>query len=351
VVAGAHLSEKFGMTVRAIEADGFGIGDRVEMVPTSDTAAGVGRAMGEGLVQFARSYERRRPDLLLVMGDRFEMHAAVSAAAPFGIPVAHIHGGESTEGAMDELFRHAITKMSHLHFVANREARRRVIQMGEEACRVVVTGAPALDNLRAMHFLSKTDLAERIGIPLDPAPLLVTYHPVTLEWRRTSSQIHELLRALKREARPIIFTYPNADMGSDTISQAIKAFVAGRDHCRFIKNLGPQLLYSLMRHVIAMVGNSSSGIIEAASFKLPVVNIGSRQQGRLRGANVIDVRCQARAITAAVRRASAPALRAKLANLKNPYGDGHAAERIVRILKRVPLVPKLIHKRFVDLPS
>ena len=348
VVAGAHLSEKFGMTVRAIEADGFGIGDRVEMAPSSDTPGGVARAMGEGLAQFARSYECRRPDLLLVMGDRFEMHAAVSAAAPFGIPIAHIHGGESTEGAMDELFRHAMTKMCHLHFVATETYRDRVVRMGEEPWRVTVTGAPALDNLRELERMDVPDIEKVIGMPLTPPPLLATFHPVTLEPGDTSRQISELLGALKQIDAPLVFTYPNADTGHEIIIKAIQSFVRHHPRSRFMANLGTQLYFSLMGHAAAMVGNSSSGIIEAASFRLPVVNVGSRQRGRFHGRNVVDVDYEGAAIIKAVRQVTRPSFLSGLSGLTNPYGDGRASEKIVKALKKIPLDRALIQKKFYD---
>ena len=348
VVAGAHLSEKFGMTVRAIEADGFGIGDRIEMAPSSDTPEGVARALGQGLVQFARSYERRRPDLLLVIGDRFEMHTAVSAAAPFGIPVAHIHGGESSEGATDELYRHSITKMSHLHFVSTERCRQRVIRMGEEIWRVTVTGAPALDNLRELERMNRPDIEEVIGMSLNPPPLLVTFHPVTLEPGDTPRQIGELLGALEQIDAPLVFTYPNADAGHEIIIQAIRSFVRCHPRSRFIASLGMRLYFSLMSYAAAMVGNSSSGIIEAASFRLPVVNVGSRQRGRFHDRNVVDVDGEGSAILEAVRQVTRPSFRCGLSGLTNPYGDGRAAEKIVKILEKTPLDRALIQKKFYD---
>jgi UDP-hydrolysing UDP-N-acetyl-D-glucosamine 2-epimerase len=299
-------------------------------------------------VQFARSYERRRPDLLLVMGDRFEMHAAVSAAAPFGIPVAHIHGGESSEGATDELYRHSITKMSHLHFVSTERYRQRVIRMGEESWRVTVTGAPALDNLRDLKRRDAADVERVIGMPLTPPPLLVTFHPVTLEPGDTSRQIAELLGALDRVDAPLVFTYPNADAGHDLIIEAIRSFARRHPRSRFMANLGTRLYFSLMSHVAAMVGNSSSGIIEAASFRLPVVNIGSRQRGRFHDRNVVDVDCEGAAILKAVRRVMRPSFHADLSDLVNPYGDGSAAERIVKILKKTSLDRSLLQKKFFD---
>ena len=280
-----------------------------------------------------------------MLGDRFEMHAAVSAAVPFGIPVAHIHGGESTEGAMDELFRHSITKMSHLHFVATEAYRDRVVRMGEEPWRVTVSGAPALDNLREMDRMDVSDIEKSIGMPLNPPPLLVTFHPVTLE---PNDNIVELLDALDQIDVPLVFTYPNADTGHEILIEVIQSFVRRHPRRRFIANLGTQLYYSLMGHAAAMVGNSSSGIIEAASFRLPVVNVGPRQRGRFHDKNVVDVDCQRSSIVRAVRQIMRSSFRKGLSDLTNPYGDGLAAERIVKVLKTTPLDRSLIQKKFFD---
>jgi UDP-hydrolysing UDP-N-acetyl-D-glucosamine 2-epimerase len=348
IVTAAHLAERFGMTVRAIEADGFGIGDRVEMTEQDDSPLAVARSIGVGFQAFSGIFARRSIDLLLVLGDRFEMHTAVAAAAPFTLPVAHIHGGESSEGSTDELYRHSITKMSHLHFVSTDMCRRRVIRMGEEPWRVTVTGAPALDNLREQDRMDARDMEKVIGMPLKPAPLLVTFHPVTLESGDTSRQIGELLGALEQVDAPIVFTYPNADAGHEIIIEAIQSFVRRHSRSRFIASLGTQLYFSLMSHAAAMVGNSSSGIVEAASFRLPVVNVGSRQRGRFHDRNVVDVDCEGAAILKAVRQVTRPSFLCGLSGLTNPYGDGRAAETIVRILKNIPLDRALIQKKFYD---
>lgn len=346
IVAGMHLSPEFGLTVRAIEQDSFEIGDRIEMLLSSDTPEGIAKSTGLGVIGFAQAYSRFRPDILLVLGDRFEMLSAVIAAVPFKIPVAHIHGGESTEGAIDEVIRHAITKMSHLHFVATEAYARRVIQMGEEPWRVVVTGAPSLDNLRRMRLLSREELEQRYGLDLSAPFLLVTYHPVTLEYEKTEEQVRELLAALKEVDLNLIFTYPNADTSSRTVIRMIHDFVSHCPRARIMVNLGTQAYFSLMKYATAMVGNSSSGIVEAASFKLPVVNIGNRQQGRVRSKNVIDVSCHRTEIMAAIKTAVSPEFRAGLQDIDNPYGDGHASERIVAKLKRLTLNDELLKKRF-----
>ncbi len=348
VVTGSHLSGDCGKTIEEIRRDGFTMGDRVDMLPAADTARGVAEAMGKGMKAFARIYARRRLDLLLVLGDRFEMHAAVAAAVPFSLPVAHLHGGETTEGAMDELFRHSITKMSHLHFVATKLYRDRLLRMGEESWRVTVTGAPALDNLREMRLMSRACVEKKTGMNLDPPPLLATFHPVTLEQGRGSAQIEEVLAALDRAGLPVLFTYPNVDMGSRIIIRTIQRFVDTHPDCRFAANLGTPLYFSMMKYAAAMVGNSSSGIIEAASFGLPVVNIGNRQGGRVHGRNVVDVACERARILAAIRRVTAPAFRKTLKGMRNPYGDGRAAEKMVRILRTILLNQRLIVKKFQD---
>ncbi len=349
IVSGTHLSPEFGLTVEAIEADGFQIGERVEMLLSSDTPGGIAKSIGLGTIGFAQAYTRVRPDILVVLGDRFEMYAAALAALPFKIPVAHIHGGEVTEGAFDEALRHSTTKLSHLHFVATEEYGRRVLQMGEEPWRVIVSGAPSLDLIADMTFFPREEIESCFGLNLGRAPLLVTYHPVTMEYENTGWQMQQLLTALERSGLPIVFTSPNSDTSNRVISCMIQEFLATHPEARLVANLGIRGYFSLMRCSAAMVGNSSSGIIEALSFGLPVVNIGSRQRGRVRSGNVIDVGYDAAEITDAIERAISPAFKAALAALRNPYGDGHAAERIVRVLREVPLGDKLVVKRFHDL--
>jgi len=347
-VCGMHLAHEFGHSIDLIERDGFKIAERIETLLAGDTPEAVASAMGLGVIGFARRLSHRAPSLLLILGDRTEMLAAATAALPFGIPIAHIHGGELTEGAIDDAIRHALSKMSHIHFVSTEESAARLARMGEEPARIHVTGAPGLDNLAEVRPLGDNALADAIGMKLAPAPLLVTFHPETLEHADTAAHFAELLAVLDGIDRPIVFTYPNADTRGRTIAAAIERFVEPRPNCRAIRNLGTDLYFSLMAHAAAMVGNSSSGIIEAASFKLPVVNIGSRQRGRMRPRNVIDAEPAQGAIRAAIGRAVDPAFRAALNGLANPYGDGHASERIVAVLQSVPLDGALIRKRFYD---
>lgn len=346
VVSGMHLLPDFGMTVNGIEADGFDISDRVEISLSSDSPRGVAAAMGNGLIGFADSFARVRPDILLVLGDRYEMYSAVAAALPFNIPVAHIHGGESSEGAIDESIRNAITKMSHLHFVSTDVYGQRVIQMGEEPWRVLVSGAPSLDNITTMTLLSKAELERAFDLDLSKPTLMVTYHPVTLEYEETGNQIHEILSALDIVDFNIVITYPNADTHGRVIIEMIDQFAERQEKARIVDNLGTQAYFSLMSHAAAMVGNSSSGIIEAASFKLPVVNIGNRQLGRIRSGNVVDVTCEKGPVLDGIIRATSTTFRQGLEDLSNRYGDGGAAERIVAKLKTVPLGPKMLMKRF-----
>lgn len=350
VVAGMHLSPEFGHTVKTIEDDGFEIVERVEMLPSSDAPEAIGKSMGLGLIGFSQAYARFRPDILLVLGDRFEMHAAALAALPFKIPVAHIHGGELTEGAIDDALRHSITKLSHLHLVSNEEYGRRVIQMGEESWRVVVCGSPGLDNLHSIRLLSRAELAKRLGLNLDRPPLLVTFHPVTLEYEQTDWQMRELLRALHSVDFSFVFTMPNADTGGRVITRLIKEFVEECPSASLVPNLGTQGYFSMMACAVAMVGNSSSGIVEAPSLELPVVNVGTRQKGRVRAANVIDVGYGCDEILSGIKEATAPEFRANLKGLRNPYGDGHAAEAIVKHLKDIVLDNRLLVKHFVDVP-
>ena len=346
IVGGMHLSPEFGLTAEAIRQDGFDIAERVEMTLSSDSPEGVAKSMGLGTIGFAHVYGRLLPDILVVLGDRSEMHAAVVAAVPFRVPVAHIHGGESTGGAIDESFRHSITKMSHLHFVSTETYARRVIQMGEEPWRVVVGGAPSLDNLANIRLLSARELGEQEGVDLSEPGLLATFHPATLEYESTETHMKELLAALEAAGLPIVFTYPNADAKGRLIIDQIRKFAAGYHRARVLPNLGTQAYFSLMSHALAMVGNSSSGIIEAASFKLPVVNIGDRQRGRVRGKNVIDTGYSRAEVLAGIEKVTSSRFRDGLHDLENPYGDGNATERIVNTLKQVKLNHDLIRKSF-----
>ena len=346
IVGGAHLTPESGWTVNAVAEAGFEIADRVDMTLAADTPEAVAIAMGLGTMGFARSYARLKPDILLVLGDRYEMHAAAVAAVPMRIPIAHIHGGEITEGAIDDVFRHAITKYAHLHFVAMEEYARRVVQMGEEPWRVTVSGGPALDNLHNETLLEREQLSAKLAMDLDKPTLLVTYHPVTLEYDDTERQVTNLLAALERCEHQVVLTYPNADTYGQRILPMIREFCDRCPRAKAFANLGTVVYFGLMNHAAAMVGNSSSGICEAASFRLPVVDVGNRQRGRHRAQNVVHTGYEVDEILDGIRRATAPEFRQGLVDLVNPYGDGHAAERIVERLKEVALDERLLAKRF-----
>jgi len=349
LVAGMHLASEFGLTVRDIEADGFPISARVEMLGGGDTPEAVAAATGRGVTGFGEAFARLRPDLLVVLGDRFEMLAAAVAALPFALPVAHIHGGEASEGAMDNQIRHAITKLAHLHFASAEPHAQAIAAMGEEPWRIHTVGAPGLDRLATTEPLSRAALARELGLPEAGPWLLVTFHPVTLEYRETAAHIDELLAAIEKTDGFVLITYPNADTSGRLIVERIEDF-AGRHprRCRLAKSLGERLYLSLLRHADLMIGNSSSGLIEAPTFGLPVVNVGSRQRGRLRGANVIDVEPSREDILRGIEAAQAPAFRARARAAANPYGDGHAAPRIVEVLRAVSLDARLVQKRFSE---
>jgi len=351
IASGAHLVAGHGRTDETIATDGFTIHDRVQMLLASDSPAAIAASMGLGTIGFAQVYERVRPDLLLVLGDRFEMHAAALAAVPLRIPIAHVHGGEVTAGAIDDALRHAITKYSHLHFASTSCHARRIIQLGEEPWRVTVSGAPGLDQLRRLRLLSAEELSAKLGISLDVPPLLVTQHPVTLQSEQAARQADALLEALSSQSRPIIITRPNADTRNTEILERLERFAAARSHVRLVSNLGTLGYFSLMKCAAAMAGNSSSGIIEAASLQLPVVNIGLRQQGRPRSGNVIDCGDSAEEIQAALDRALSAEFREHCRGVQNIYGDGHAAGRILQVLRTTALSERLLIKSFHDLPE
>jgi UDP-N-acetylglucosamine 2-epimerase (non-hydrolysing)/GDP/UDP-N,N'-diacetylbacillosamine 2-epimerase (hydrolysing) len=307
--------------------------------------------MGAAVQAFSKCYAHSRPDILLVLGDRFEMHAAALAALPFKIPVAHIHGGELTLGAIDNACRHSITMLSHLHFTATEIYRQRVLQFGEEPWRVHCVGAPALDEALSGPSFTLRELAEKFDLPLEEPPILVTYHPVTLEYENTEWQIGQLLQALSVIDGTIVFTGTNADTRNTIIWNKIKAFVSERPQAHLVINFGPDYYFSMLKQSRLMVGNSSSGLIEAPSFALPVVNIGSRQDGRVRAQNVIDVGYSKGEIIAGIGKALSEEFEGSLKGIKNPYDAGGAAVKILNCLKSVLLDQKLIFKQFVDYGS
>jgi UDP-N-acetylglucosamine 2-epimerase (non-hydrolysing)/GDP/UDP-N,N'-diacetylbacillosamine 2-epimerase (hydrolysing) len=344
VLTGMHLAPEFGLTAQIIERDGFPIADRVDMLLSSDSPQGIAKSVGLGVIGFADTFARLAPDILLLLGDRFEIFAAAQAALVANVPIAHIAGGDTTEGAIDEAMRHAITKMAHIHFVTNEPAARRVRQMGEDPEHVHVVGSPGLDTLRRMELVDRGTLARELGCRFSARNLLVTFHPVTLEPDATAHQFRALLDALAdlRDGFGIFITKPNADAGGRALAAMLDAWIAGRPNAWAFTSLGQRHYLSLMAQVDAVVGNSSSGLYEAPSLHKPTVDVGDRQRGRLAASSVVHCEPTRTAIAAAI----AEALARDCSRAVNPYGDGRSAERIVAELKRLRDPRGLLKKRF-----
>jgi GDP/UDP-N,N'-diacetylbacillosamine 2-epimerase (hydrolysing) len=350
IATGMHLSPEFGLTVKAIEDDGFQVDRKVEMLLSSDTAVGVTKSMGLGMIGFADALAELKPDLVLVLGDRYEILAAAAAAMIARIPLAHLHGGETTEGAFDEAIRHSITKMAHLHFVAAEEYGRRVIQLGEQPERVFCVGGLGVDNIQRLELLDRPALEAAINFQLGPRNLLITFHPVTLEHNTSAQQMQELLTALgDLKDTHLIFTMPNADTEGRVLFQQIQDFCATHPQARAYTSLGQLRYLSCIRHVDGVVGNSSSGLAEVPSFGKGTINVGDRQKGRLRAASIIDCEPWANAIQEALDKLFSPAFQAQLATVQNPYGTGGASDAIVTLLEQADLT-SLLKKHFYDIP-
>ncbi len=344
IVMGSHLAPAFGSTVREIENDGIPIAGRVDCLLSSDTDTGMAKTIGVAVLGLADLLGQMRPDLLLLIADRYEMLAPASVALALRIPIAHIEGGEISQGAIDDAVRNALTKMSHIHFTSTTNARARVIAMGEEAWRVHHSGAPSLDHLRRSRLLTRGELEERLGVSLDQSTLLVAYHPVTI-LGETTAEADALFAALDRAPGQILFSYPNVDAGSHRLIERARAFAAKRQNAHVFVNLGAIAFWSLLQNVDMLMGNSSSGIMETASFALPTIDIGLRQKGRERARNVLDSTPDADAILQKIGEARSEAFRSSLTGMENPYGDGHASEKIVQVLTTVPLTQELLIKR------
>jgi UDP-N-acetylglucosamine 2-epimerase (non-hydrolysing)/GDP/UDP-N,N'-diacetylbacillosamine 2-epimerase (hydrolysing) len=338
---GAHLSPEFGYTLKEIERDGFPIQARIECLLSSDTDTGMAKTIGVAILGLADALTAWRPDLLLLIADRYEMLAPASVALALRIPIAHIEGGEISQGAIDDQVRNALTKLAHIHFTSTPTARRRVIAMGEEPWRVHHAGAPSLDHLRRSALLDRPTLEAKLGLTLTSPSILVAYHPVTV-LNDTTAEAESLFAALAEAPGQLIFVYPNADAGSYALIQLAKTLAATRPHTSIFVNLDAVTYWSLLANVDAMAGNSSSGIMESASFALPTVNVGMRQQGRERARNLIHVSADISAILAAIHHALSPEFREFLRGMSNPYGDGTAAKTITRVLTTVPLEGLLI---------
>ncbi|MGZ4953923.1 MAG: UDP-N-acetylglucosamine 2-epimerase [Methylobacter sp.] len=350
IVTGMHLSPEFGLTWKQVEQDGFIIHRKVEMLLSSDTPVGISKSIGLGVIGFADALECLQPDVLVVLGDRFEIFAACQAAMTYRIPIAHIHGGEITEGAVDDAIRHAITKMSHLHFTATESYRRRVIQLGEQPQRVFNAGAPGLDNIFRLQLLDKPQLEQAIGFKLGKRNLLVTFHPVTLDNATAASQFGNLLKALDCfDDSHIIFTQPNADADGRVIIGMIEQYRQRfPERIASFVSLGSLRYLSALKYMDAVIGNSSSGLIEAPAFKIGTINIGDRQKGRLCADSVIHCEPEVDAIVQAFNRLFSEKFQESLKTVENPYGNSGASAKIKELLKSQSL-DGLLKKSFYDL--
>ena len=352
IATSMHLSHEFGFTYREIEKDGFKIHDKVDILLNSDSSSAVSKSIGLGCIGLSESFERLQPDLVVLLGDRFETFAAATAAHVARIPIAHVHGGELTEGAFDDAFRHAITKMSALHFVSAEAYRRRVIQLGEQPRRVYNVGAIGLDNIRDLTLLSKAALEKALDLRFAKRNILVTFHPATAIRKSARKQCEELLTALSGlDDTLVLFTKANADTEGRLINAMIEKFVRkSGPSARVFSSLGQLRYLSLMQYIDGVVGNSSSGIIEAPSFHIGTINIGHRQDGRIKAVSVIDCAPKAKSIRSALDMLLDAAFRRRIKRCKNPYGDGHSSQRIMSVLEKTDF-NSIRTKHFFDLPT
>ena len=344
IVMGAHLSPEFGATIHEIEKDGFAIAARIECLLSSDSDVGMAKTIGLATLSLSDVLGEMRPDILLLIADRYEMLAPAAVALALRIPIAHIEGGEISEGAIDDAVRNALTKMAHLHFTSTFAARDRIISMGEEPWRATRAGAPSLDHLRKSNLLSREEVAAKLNVQLEGSAMVIAYHPVTLAMD-TLEEADELFAALGSVNSQLIFCYPNADAGSRALIERTTAFLAKRGNGKLFVNLDAVTYWSLLRQAQVFLGNSSSGIMETASFAVPTVNIGERQRGRERAANVIDAPANREAVLSAIALARSSKFRESLRGMTNPYGDGTASEKIVDVLTSAPLGRELLAKK------
>jgi len=352
IATGMHLSPEFGLTYQQIESDGFTIDEKVEMLLSSDTEVGISKSMGLAMIGFADALERLNPDMMIVLGDRFEIFSAASIAMIAKLPIAHLHGGEATEGLIDEPIRHSITKMSHLHFTSTEEYRSRVIQLGEQPDRVFNVGAVGIDNIKKLNLLNRTDFEKSIDFKLGTRNLLITFHPVTLETGTAEEQFSNLLIALDElDDTNLIFTKANADTGGRIINVMIDKFVLDRKKTTVaFTSLGQLRYLSAMQYMDGVVGNSSSGLLEVPSFKIGTVNIGDRQRGRVKAKSVIDCVPTKCGISEAISTLFTSEFRTELEDMVNPYGDGGASNKIAKIIRAYPL-DGILKKPFFDAPE
>jgi len=349
IVTGMHLSPEFGLTYKEIEKD-FNIDKKIEILLSSDTPIGISKSMGLAQISFAEAYEDLKPDILVVLGDRYEIFAAVSTATIFNIPIAHLHGGETTQGAFDEAFRHSITKMSHIHFTSTKEYQNRVIQLGEHPNNVFNVGAIGIDNIKNLKLLSKKEFEKSINFKLNQKNIIVTFHPVTLENSTAKKQFQNLLDALDTlQNATIIFTKANSDTDGKIINSMIDKYTSQNTYKSVaFSSLGQLRYLSALQYVDAVVGNSSSGLIEAPSFQIATINIGDRQKGRVMASSVLNCKPSTKDILSSFDKINSSEFQDNLKATINPYGDGKTAKRIIKILKNIKLT-NLLKKSFFDI--
>tara|TARA_B100000029_G_scaffold465246_1_gene499793 strand:- start:706 stop:1866 length:1161 start_codon:yes stop_codon:yes gene_type:complete len=349
IVTGSHLSKKFGLTYKEIISDGFKINEKINLNLKSDTSAGIIKSINKGSSGFVKAYKKLKPDVLLVLGDRYEIFAAAIAANFSKIPIIHLHGGETTEGSADEALRHSITKMSHVHFAANNEYKKRIIQLGENPKKVFNVGGLGVDNIKYLKLLSKDKLEKDLNFKFGKKNILVNFHPETLNKISTKKQFYEILSALKKFNNiNYIFTMPNADLEGRIIFRMIKNFVKRNKNAKYFISMGQLRFFSCLKFVDGMIGNSSSGILEMPTFKKGTINVGDRQLGRLKAKSVIDVKTNRYTIIKGINILYSKKFQTKIKKIKNPYGLGGASQRIIKILKKISF-KNILKKKFYNL--
>lgn len=347
IVTGTHLSEEFGYTINEILEDQFEIDEKLPILMNVNSNNTIAKEMGLLMIQLSQTFERLKPDILLILGDRYEIFAAASTAMSMNIPIAHISGGEITEGAIDEQIRHAITKMSHIHFPGADIYGENIINMGEEAWRVFSVGDPAIENIKLMKFLDKKELKEQLNLDVDENTLLITYHPVTLEREKLEYQVENLIEALNKVDKKMIITYPNSDSGGDYIIKKLEEFSVLNKNVYLFKNLGIVRYLSVMRLCGVVVGNSSSALVESPYLKIPAVNIGNRQKGRLTADNIISCSNDCEDIIESINKAMSNNFKEKIQNTKSLYGEGNTSDEIIKVLENIKIDDKLLKKKLI----
>ena len=349
IATGMHLSSEFGLTYKEIEKD-FKIDKKIDMHLSSDTSAGISKSMSIAQTSFAKAYIELKPDIVVVLGDRYEIFSAVSSAMISRIPIAHLHGGEATEGSIDEAIRHCITKMSHLHFTATEEYSKRVMQLGEDSKRVFNVGGAGIENIKRLKLLTKVKFEKSINFKLKKKNVLVTFHPVTLEIKTSKKHFQELLNSIDElEDTNIIFTKANSDADGKIINQMIDKYISkNSDKSIGVASLGQLKYLSALQYVDFVIGNSSSGLLEVPSFKIGTINIGDRQKGRIKADSVVDCSPNKKSIKKAIKIVYSKKFQKFLKDVKNPYGDGCASKKIIKVLKSVKL-ENILKKTFFDI--